>query len=190
MLLLANDAGDANLAAWQDNLKREGVPFDVITGATTLTAATFADGDRAKYQGVIVSGPDGTAGGIPAQFSAPEFELLRAFERTFGIRQLDVNAYPGPPLGLNYPGSTGTLDGQTATLTAAGLEQFPSLKGPVPFEDLSTGVSESFGASATPCDGVAVATCNATSFETILQGPSGASLVGIAQTKDGREEMV
>jgi hypothetical protein len=136
MLLLANDAGEANLAAWQDNLKREGVPFDVITGATTLTAATFADGDRAKDQGVIVSGPDGTAGGIPAQFSAPEFELLRAFERTFGIRQLDVNAYPGPPLGLNYPGSTGTLDGQTATLTAAGLEQFPSLKGPVPFEDL------------------------------------------------------
>jgi hypothetical protein len=190
MLLLANDAGDANIAAWQDNLKREGVPFDLITGATTLTATTFADGDRAKYQGVIVSGPDGTAGGVPAQFSAAEFELLWAFERKFGIRQLDVNAYPGPPLGLNFPGSTGTLDGQTATLTAAGLAQFPSLKGPVPFEDLSPSVSESFGASATPCDGVAVATCNATSFETILQSPSGASLVGVAQTKDGREEMV
>jgi hypothetical protein len=191
VLLLANDAGDSNIVAWQDNLKREGVPFDVITGATTLTAATFADGTRAKYQAVIVSGANGTQpGGQADAFSEAEWALLRAFEAKFGIRQLDVNAYPGPPLGLNYPGSTGTLDGQTATLTAAGLAQFPSLKGPVPFEDLSPAVSESFGASATPCDGVAVPTCNATSFETILQSPAGASLVGIAQTKDGREEMV
>jgi hypothetical protein len=190
VLLLANDAGGGNVAGWQDNLEREGVPFDVISGATTLTAATFAEADRAKYQAVIVFGPDGTAGGIPSQFSAQEFELLWAFERKFGVRQLDVNAYPGPPLGLNYPGSTGTLDGQTATMTAAGLTQFPSLKGPVPFEDQSSSVSETFGASATPCDGVDVATCNATSFETVLASPAGASLVGIAQTKDGREEMV
>jgi hypothetical protein len=191
VLLLANDAGDGNLAAWEDNLKREGTPYDRINGdATTLTAATFADGDHAKYQAVIVSGPDGTDGGKPLQFSLGEFDLLHAYEAKFGVRQLDVNAYPGPPLGLNFPGSTGTLDGQTATLTAAGLDQFASLKGPVPFEDLSPAVSESFGASATPCDGATVTTCNATSFETLLQSPASASLLGIAQTKDGREEMV
>ncbi|MDT7713532.1 MAG: hypothetical protein QOG46_2356, partial [Pseudonocardiales bacterium] len=108
----------------------------------------------------------------------------------FGIRQLDVNAVPGPSLGLNFAGSAGSLDGQTATLTAAGLAQFPSLKGPVPFQDLAPAVSETFGASATPCDGAAAATCNATSFETLLQSAGGASLLGIAQTKDDREEMV
>ena len=191
VLVLADDAGDANSLAWQDNLRREGVPFDVITGATTLTEATFADGDRARYQAVIVSGANGTTpGGNALQFSAEEFELLRAFERKFGIRQLDVNAYPGPPLGLNFPSSSGTLDGQTNTLTAAGQQQFSGLKGPIPFENLDPAVSETFGALATPCDGVAVPTCNATSFETILTGPGGASLVGIAKTKDGREEMV
>ena len=129
VLVLANDAGDPNMLAWETNLRRAGVPFDRITGETTLTEATFAVGDRAKYQGVVVSGPDGTAGGIPAAFSLAEFELLRAFERKFGIRQMDVNAYPGPPLGLNFPGAIGTMDGQTATLTAAGLAQFPALQG-------------------------------------------------------------
>jgi hypothetical protein len=190
LLLLGNDAGDGNLQAWQDNLRREGVPFDVITGATTLTAATFADGDHARYQGVIVSGADGTGGGVPAQFSTAEFDLLHAFEAKFAIRQLDVNAFPGPPLGLSFASTIGTLDGQTASLTPAGLAQFPSLQGPVPFQDLSPAVSESFGETATPCDGAAVATCNATSFETLLQAPTGASLLGVAQTKDGREEMV
>ena len=191
VLLLADDAGDGNIQAWEDNLSREGVPFDLVTGATPLTAATFANGDEAKYEAVIVSGANGTdPAGVPSQFSAAEFALLHAFEQRFGVRELDVNAYPGPPLGLNFPTSTGTLDGETANLTAAGLAQFPSLKGPVPFEDLSPTVSETFGASATPCDGVAVPTCNATSFETLLQGPGGGSLLGIAQTKDNREEMV
>jgi hypothetical protein len=191
VLLLADDGSDGNIQAWEDNLRREGVPFDLVTGATTLTAATFADGDRAKYEAVIVSGANGTdPAGIPLQFSAAEFALLRAFEQKFGIRQLDVNAYPGPPLGLNFPSDSGSLDGQTATLTAAGLAQFPSLKGPVAFEDLSPAVSETFGTLASPCDGVAVPTCNATSYETLLQAPGGASLLGIAQTKDNREEMV
>lgn len=190
VLLLATDANDGNIQAWADNLKREGIPYDLVTGATELTASTFADGDHARYQGVIASGPNGTAGGLVDGFTAAEFDLLYAFERKFGIRQLDLNAYPGPPLGLGFPAASGTLDGTTATLTAGGLAQFSTLKGPVPFEDLDPAVSEVFGASATPCDGVAVPTCNATSFETILQGSGGASLVGIAQTKDGREEMV
>jgi hypothetical protein len=191
VLLLATDASDGNMAAWEDNLKREGTPYTRINSDTPLTAATFADGDHANYQAVIVSGANGTAaGGVPAGFDPAEFDLLHAYEAKFGIRQLDINAFPGPPLGLNFASTIGTLDGMNATLTAAGLAQFPSLKGPVPFEDLSPSVSESFGETATPCDGVAVPTCNSTSFETILQAPTGASLAGIAQTKDGREEMV
>jgi hypothetical protein len=191
VLLLADDANDGNMAAWEDNLKREGTPYVRINGNTTLTASTFADGDHAKYQGVIVSGLNGTApGGASVGFDSAELDLLHAYEVKFGIRQLDINAFPGPPLGLNFASTVGTLDGMAASLTPAGLAQFPSLKGPVPFEDLSSTVSESFGETATPCDGVAVPTCNSTSFETILQAPTGAALAGIAQTKDGREELV
>jgi hypothetical protein len=203
VLLLASNASDGNMAAWEDNLKREGTPYVRINGdSTTLTADIFASGDHAKYQGVIVSNLNGTApGGAsesatppdppgPAGFGPAELDLLHAYEAKFGIRQLDINAFPGPPLGLNFASTVGTLDGMAASLTAAGLAQFPALKGPVPFEDLSPTVSESFGETATPCDGVTVATCNATSFETILQAPTGAALAGIAQTKDGREELV
>jgi hypothetical protein len=190
VLLLATDGTDGNMAAWEDNLKREGTPYTRINSATALTAATLADGDHAKYQAVIVSGANGTAtGGVPAGFTPAEFDLLHAYELKFGIRQLDVNAFPGPVLGLNFASTTGTLDGMAASLTAVGQAQFPSLKGPVPFEDLSPTVSESFGETATPCDATTAA-CNATSFETLVQAPGGASLAGVAQTKDGREELV
>jgi hypothetical protein len=192
VLLLANTPGDGDATAWEDNLEREGTPYTRINATDPpLSAATFSSGDHANYQAVIVAGANGTQpSGRADGFTDAEWALLRAFEQRFGIRQLDVNAVPGPPLGLNFAGSTGSLDGQTATLTAAGLAQFPSLKGTVPFENLDAAVSETFGASATPCDGVAVATCNATSFETLLQSAGGGALLGIAQTKDDREEMV
>ena len=193
VLLLSNTAADATTNAWEDNLKRAGTPYVRINADTApaLTAATFAAGEQAKYQAVIVSGANGTqASGRSDGFSDAEWAPLRAFEKKFGIRQLDVNAVPGPPLGLNWASSTGTLDGQSGTLTAAGRQQFSALKGSVPFQDLDPAVSETFGALATPCDGVAVPTCNTTSFETVLAGAGGTSLVGIARTKDGREEMV
>jgi hypothetical protein len=190
VLLLANSAGDTDIVAWKDHLRREGVPYDVLAGDTaTLTPATLADGDRAKYEGVVVAGADGTNGGRPLNFDAGEWDALHAFEQRFAIRQLDVNAVPGPPLGLNFATSAGRMDGQTATLTAAGKAQFADLQGPVPFDDLSPDVDETYGFSATPCDGVAVPTCNATSFEPVLTSASGAALAGIAQTKDGREEL-
>src|SRR4051794_18153802 len=56
VLLLANTAADADATAWEDHLERGGTPYDRINAPTPLTAATFADGDHAKYQAVIVSG--------------------------------------------------------------------------------------------------------------------------------------
>src|SRR4051812_26086702 len=79
VLLLADTAGDPDMPAWEDALKPEGPPYDRINGTPTLTAATFADGDTAKYQAVITSGANGTLpSGRPSGFSDGEWALLRA----------------------------------------------------------------------------------------------------------------
>jgi hypothetical protein len=194
VLLLANSANDPDISAWESNLKREGTPYDRINGATaTLTAGTLADGDRAKYQGVIVAGANGTlASGRPDGFSDAEWALLRAFEKKFAIRQLNVNAVPGPSLGLGFATTTGQMDGSSSSLTPDGIAQFSNLVGSVPFEDLDSAVLETNGYGATPCS-AADAPCAAASYETLLRGSGGtfdnASLVGIAKMKDEREEM-
>jgi hypothetical protein len=189
VLVLAPSTAAGDIAAWQDNLRREGVPHDVVTSATPLTAGMLADGERARYEAVIVAGADGTNGGRPSGFDAAEWTALRAFERHFGIRQLDVNAVPGPPLGLSFASTTGALDGQTAALTAAGRTLLPDLAGPVAWDDNDPAVVESNGFTAAPC-AAADAACAATSYEPLLPGTGGQPLLGVAQMKDGREEMV
>jgi hypothetical protein len=196
VLLLTADGTEPAFAAWKAQFKREGVPYEAIIGTAsgrpTLTAAKFAAGNHAFYQGVVVATADGTSGGRPISFatgtgvtpfSAAEWSALQTFESTFAIRQLVANAYPGPALGLNYATQTGAIDGTTANLTAAGLQTFRYLVGPVKFD------SGTFGASATPC-APAEATCSAASFETLLTGSAGSALLGIATTKDEREEMI
>jgi hypothetical protein len=194
VLLLANTAGDADANAWEDHLEREGTPYDRINATTPLTAATFADGDHAKYQAVIVSGANGTIpSGRPDAFTDAEWALLHAFESKFGIRQLDVNAVPGPPLGTTFATATGQLDGVRGAVTAAGLTQFPNLAGVVPFDNIDPAVNEVFGFGAAGCN-ADDATCAAKSYTSLLQGGAGTpftgmSLLGVAEMKDGREEM-
>jgi hypothetical protein len=194
VLLLANTPADADATAWEDHLKREGTPYDRINATTPLTAATFADGDHAKYQAVIVSGANGTlASGRPDSFTDAGWALLRAFESKFGIRQLDVNAVPGPPLGTTFATATGQLDGVRGTVTPAGLAQFPNLAGVVPFDNIDAAVNEIFGFGAAGCN-AADATCAAASYTSLLQGGAGTpfagtSLLGVAKMKDDREEM-
>lgn len=195
VLLLSADGREPDYGAWQAELRREGVPFDTIVGArdVDITPETLAVGDRAKYEGVVVASADGTlSGGRPisfasgsgvAAFSEAEWATLKDFERKFALRHLIADAYPGPTVGLNFPSSSGLLDGTTPMLNASGLQAFPYLKGPVRFD---TGT---FGAFATPCAATDAA-CSSTSFTPLLQDASGATLLGTAVTKDGREEMV
>jgi hypothetical protein len=199
VLLLATSAGDANATAWEDNLKREGTPYARLNGdTTTLTAAELADGDHALYQAVIVSGSDGTYSlGRPGAtaFTEAEWTTLHAFESTFGIRQLDVNAFPGPSLGTAGNVASGTLDGGTATVNAEGKAQFPDLAGTVSFEDLDPAVSETFGAAAAAGGCLATdAACAATSYTPLVTSNTapfnGLPIVGVSNMKDGRQEMV
>jgi len=187
VLLLGANGTEPSFLAWQAQLRREGVPFDQIVatpGHAPITAATLsqtlADGTQeAKYEGVIVA-----TGGLvqcdttpcSSALSSSEWSALQAFEQTFHVRQLSAYVFPGADFGLNPPTFAGAMDGQSASLTAAGQQAFPYLQGPV------TIAAGTYGYQATPIDPA--------SFTTLLSGPGDSSLVGVFTHPDGREEMV
>jgi hypothetical protein len=187
VLLLGASGSEPSFQAWQAQLRREGVPFDQLVatpGHAPITAATLAQTlaggvQEAKYQAVIVA-----TGGLPrcdengcaSSLSAEEWAALQAYEQTFHVRQLTAYTYPGADYGLNAPSFAGPLDGQDATLTAAGQAAFPYLQGTVTV-DVGT-----YGYEAAPLDPA--------TFTTLLSGPSGDALLGVFTHPDGREEMV
>ncbi len=150
VLLLDDDS------AWTDALENqmvtEGIPFDrvslVAPRTTTITAASLATGDHARYQAVIT--PNAAAGGI----GADELAALRAYEARFGIREVDAYTYPNPALGLATPTFAGDLGlaGITPTVTPAGQANgFSYLNGPVPYSTGSyTYLSEPLTATSNP----------------------------------------
>ncbi|MGN6189608.1 MAG: hypothetical protein ACTHOE_11960 [Conexibacter sp.] len=187
VLLLGVTGSEPSFAGWQAELRREGVPFDQLLatpGHTPITAATLSQTlaggtEEARYQAVIVA-----VGGLPrcdengcASALAPEeWAALAGFEQTFHVRQLSAYTFPSPEYGLNWPISSGPLDGDQATLTAAGQTVFPYLNGTV---QIGAGT---WGYGATPLEGAA--------FNTLLTDGSGNALVGVYTHPEGREEMV
>ncbi|HEU5156678.1 MAG TPA: hypothetical protein VFU43_06740 [Streptosporangiaceae bacterium] len=144
--------GAAPVSAIENQLTIEGVPHTIVDlndpSRPTITTAFLQDSvngsPRAKFQGVVL--PNANPFTDQAEMTA-----LAAFERAFGIRQVDAYVYPNPSVGLNWPGFAGTLDGATANVTSTGLSgAFRYLKGPVRFEDNSPSVWESYGYLATP----------------------------------------
>src|SRR3954451_14561845 len=141
VLLLSSKADDP----WKAALTREGIPYDTVasTGTTSvLTDAKLADytDNHAKYQAVVVSN----------LVSDADQAVLAKFERTFGIRQLSDDTFPSAAHGLNAPTVSAPLDGVLATLTPAGKQAFPYLKGDVPIANVDPAVDEAFGWEATP----------------------------------------
>ena len=144
----------------------------------------------ARYQAVIlasgdlghnVANPDGTTSFLSA-LADTEWAALAKFERTFGIRRLSDYTAPAPAHGLAVVGGA-TQDGVAATLTAAGRQAFPYLRGPVTIADDDAAVAETFGYPATPAAGA--------DWQTLLATPNGSALLGIyTHPDDGREEMV
>jgi hypothetical protein len=197
VLLIGATGTEPTFGGWKAALTREGVPFDakVADAAAPFTDATFADyaSGHAKYQAVIlatgdlvhqVANPGGTVS-FPSALADSEWTALAKFEQTFGIRQISDATFPSPVHGLNGPTNTGEQGGNAAALTAAGLQLFPYLKGPVPIDNPSATAVDAFGYQATPAPQVAPA-----AFGTLLAGPNGSSYVGIYTHPDGREEMV
>jgi hypothetical protein len=187
VLLLGATGGEPSFQAWQAQLRREGVPFDQLIatpGHAPITASTLSQTlaggiEEARYQAVVVAVgglPRCEEGGCVSALAPEEWAALSSFEQAFHVRQLTAYTYPGPDYGLNWPTSSGPLDGDEATLTAAGQATFPYLQGVV---KISAGT---YGYEATPLEGAA--------FSTLLTDANGAALLGVYTHPDGREEMV
>jgi hypothetical protein len=197
VLLIGATGAEPTFGGWKAALTREGVPFDakVADAEAPFTDATFADyaNRHAKYEAVIlatgdlvhqVANPNGTVS-FPSALADSEWTALAKFEQTFGVRQISDATFPSPVHGLNAPTNTGEQGGNTGTLTAAGLQVFPYLKGPVPIDNPSATAVDAFGYQATPAPQVAPA-----AFQTLVTGPNGSSYLGVYTHPDGREEMV
>ncbi|MEU9864554.1 hypothetical protein AB0D99_27130 [Streptomyces sp. NPDC047971] len=187
-VLVVDDGGSA-VEAITSELRSTGVPYRRVdladSGRPVITAAFLSDTvsgrPRAKYQGVVLPhesafGPD-----------SAEQAALTAYEKTFGIPQVDAYTWAHPGVGLDYTsegGLSGPLDGATASVTTAGRAgPFRHLDGPLTFEDNDPTISESYGYAGRPREGY-------TSYLDIpVDGGGRASLVG-EYAHDGRRELV
>ena len=187
VLLLGASGTEPSFLGWQAELRREGVPFDQLVatpGHAPITAATLSQTlaggiEEARYEAVIVAVgqlPRCEEGGCVSALAPEEWAALASFEQTFSVRQLTAYAFPGPEYGLNWPTSSGPLDGDEATLTPTGQAVFPYLNGTV---KVGAGT---WGYGSTPLEGAA--------FTTLLTDASGMSLLGVYAHPEGREEMV
>ncbi|MFB7373489.1 hypothetical protein ACFC0D_26990 [Streptomyces sp. NPDC056222] len=187
-VLVVDDGGSA-VEAITSELRSTGVPYRRVdladSGRPVINAGFLSDTvsgrPRAKYQGVVLPhesafGPD-----------SAEQAALTAYERTFGIPQVDAYTWAHPGVGLDYTsegGLSGPLDGAAASVTAAGRAgPFRHLDGPLTFEDNDPTISESYGYAGRPREGF-------TSFLDIpVDGGGRASLIG-EYAHDGRRELV
>lgn len=157
-VLVVDDGGGA-VEAIVAELRDIGVPYRLLRlddpARPVVNAAFLSDTvsgrPRAKYQGVVV--PDEDPFGASSAAGAAENEALFAYERTFGIRQIDAYTWSHPGVGLEYTdngGYAGVLDGAQSAVTAAGRTSGPFgyLDGPVTFEDNSPLIAESYGYAA------------------------------------------
>ncbi|MGW4566464.1 hypothetical protein ACWEN3_30055 [Streptomyces sp. NPDC004561] len=187
-VLVVSDGGPAT-AAITAELTADGTPYTEVdlTSADrpTIDAGFLADTvdgrPRAKYQAVVL--PDDN----PFAAGSAEMTALAAYEQTYAVPQVDAYTYARPQAGLQVPAYSGSIDGVQAQVTAAGKAgPFGYLAGPVPFEDNSPSVAESYAYLSTPAPGA--------DFTPYVQAPipgtsSQGSLVG-EYRHDGRRELV
>ncbi|MCX4820824.1 hypothetical protein OG883_13085 [Streptomyces sp. NBC_01142] len=190
-VLVVDDGGPA-VAAIAAELEGAGTPYTVVDISradrpvidATFLADTVDGRPRAKFQAVVLPSDS------PAGMHSAELAALASYEQRFAIPQVDAYTYARPEVGLDYPvngGYSGSLDGAQAAVTAAGKAgPFGYLDGPVPFEDNSPTVGESYAYVARPAAGA--------DFTSYVDAPlpgsqERGSIVG-EYRHDGRRELV
>ncbi|MYW48048.1 hypothetical protein [Streptomyces sp. SID161] len=190
-VLVVSDGGPATDAIAAE-LDTAGTPYTKVdltrSDRPTIDAGFLADTvdgrPRARFQAVVLPNDNPFAAG------SSEMTALTAYEKTYAIPQVDAYTYARPQVGLQVPtsgGYSGSIDGTQAQVTAAGQAgPFGYLDGPVPFEDNSPTVGESYAYLAAPAAGADFTPyVQATVPGTTRQG----SLVG-EYRHDGRRELV
>ncbi|MEV0277932.1 hypothetical protein AB0I22_16345 [Streptomyces sp. NPDC050610] len=194
--VLVVDDGEPATTAIRAELTGAGTPFTTVSladsGRARIDEAFLSDTvdgrPRAKYQGVVLPNDN------PFGTDSKEMAALTAYEKRFGIRQVDAYTYARPAVGLNLAqdsGYIGPLDGRTAQVTAAGAAgPFKYLSGNVPFEDNNPSVNESYGYAAVPLAKQQDGATFTSYLDTAIAGSSArGSLIG-QYTHDGRSELV
>lgn len=131
----------------------------VITGA--YLADTLADGTaHAKFEGVVLPNDS------PAGLSADERAALTSYETAYSVREVDSYVYPTANVGMNPPTYAGSLDGVTATATAAARgDAFRYLNGTFKFDGVPGGPT-SYGYLGQP-----LANTTTSTFTSFLTAP-------------------
>ncbi|MCA6096606.1 hypothetical protein LE181_31150 [Streptomyces sp. SCA3-4] len=190
-VLVVDDGGPA-VGAIRTELDTAGTPYTRVDlgerGRPRIDDAFLSDTvdgrPRAKYQGVVLPNDN------PFGDGSAEMAAVAAYEKRFGIRQVDAYTYARPAVGLTTV-HAGSLDGRTAQVTAEGAAgPFAYLRKNVPFEDNDSGVNESYGYLGAPLDRQP----DGASYTSYLDAPvpdgsRRGSLVG-QYTHDGRSELV
>ncbi len=185
-VLVVTDGGPSTTAI-ADQLRTDGVPYDTVDltrgDRPVIDAGFLADTSgpqaRARYQAVVV--PNDNPFGNSAEAAA-----LHAYERTYGIRQVDAYLWPTPAVGLTFPAYSGELDGARGTVTPQGLAgPFRYLRGQVPFENLDAALWETYGFLSQPDSPAFTPLVTATTPD----GSASGVLVG-EHRADGREQLV
>ncbi|MEU9038587.1 hypothetical protein AB0D45_27310 [Streptomyces sp. NPDC048352] len=190
-VLVVTDGGPTT-AAIAAELDSAGTPYTEVdltrAGRPQIDTAFLADTvdgrPRARYQAVVLPNDN------PFPAGSAEMAALTAYERTYGIPQVDAYTYSRPQVGLQYfasGGYAGSLDGVRAGVTPAGLGgPFGYLDGAVPFEDNAPAIGESYAYLAQPAPGADFTTY----VDAPIPGtPRRGSLVG-EYRHDGRRELV
>ena len=190
-VLLVTDGGPST-AAIAAQMDREGVPYTTVSltdaARPQITAAYLEDAaaHEGRFQAVVLPNQAGTG---TFGLSAAEQTALATYERSYGVRQVDAYVYPGATLGMATPTFAGSLDGSTATVSAAGLAgPFSYLKGSLAIDNIDPSVIEVYGYLAAGATGLPAGQTY-TPLLSVTAGGATGSVVGV-YAHDYREELV
>lgn len=146
-VLLVTD-GSPTMAAYQDRLTREGMPFEVLD----LRIEGRAKVDEDYLTTVDPQAPHGDFHGVilpsaaPKGLSADELEALHRYESSFGVRQISAYVAPGAEHGMRPPHFSGEIDGMDVHVTdVARAGDFGYVLPTVRLDDADVAVTETYG---------------------------------------------
>ena len=130
ILVIATDGQEVELAALQQALGYLGTPFDLLVASTAaaLTADQLASGNHGKYNGIILTRGEliyDAGSGAQSAFDPGEWDVLTAYEASFGVREAAVYVLPDGGYGLGLATAVdATVTPSPASCTGAGRAVF------------------------------------------------------------------